>query len=310
MEYKNKFYMWLIDRLSKRPMTFEEIKKEWSESPVNDYERELVERTFIRYKDELMSLFGIEVVCNKGNGYKYSMKRNPYDDYELTEWMLSAFRISSLANKVEYSNKVIIEKPPQNSEILNDVMYAIDKHFALQFHYTDLYGRESNVILLPAFVRLFHQRWYVIGEVNGMSYPRTYAFDRITDFEVIYKIHKMSKAMARLLNPDTYFEDCFGIINMSDLKPIKIRLRAFWPQNNIIEETPIHSSQNKIYDGGEKGYCDYELFVKPTRDLKQELLWHGRKLIILSPESLKQEMMSILDDMYKSYETMEDRSGD
>lgn len=305
MEYKNNFYLWIIDQLSQRSMTFDEIKNEWDYASVNYEHRELTKRSFHRYKLDILSIYGADIVCNERNDYKYSLERNPYEDNELTEWMLSAFRISSLAQKMEYSSKVLIENPPRNSEILNDVMYAIDKHFALQFHYNDLYGRDSDIILLPAFVRLFHQRWYVIGEVYGKKHPRSFAFDRITDFDVIYHVHNMTKDMAKLLNPDSYYEDCYGIINISDLKPIKIRFRAFWPQNKIVDETPIHSSQHKVYDGGEKGYCDYDMTVKPTRDLKQELLWHGRNIIIISPDSLKQEMMSILDDMHKSYETGE-----
>jgi predicted DNA-binding transcriptional regulator YafY len=53
-------------------------------------------------------------------------------------------------------------------------------------------------------------------------------------------------------------------------------------------------------------YTDYSLRVAATRDFEQELLWHGRKIIVLSPDSLKQEMIGILKDMTESYETKRD----
>jgi len=50
--------------------------------------------------------------------------------------------------------------------------------------------------------------------------------------------------------------------------------------------------------------------VQPTRDFKQQLLWHGRKLIVIAPQSLRDEMVQILEDMRQSYLTQENLSGD
>ena len=57
-------------------------------------------------------------------------------------------------------------------------------------------------------------------------------------------------------------------------------------------------------------YREYALTVRPSRDFLQELLWHGRNLIVLKPESLRQEMIDILKDMTKSYETGECLNGE
>lgn len=52
-------------------------------------------------------------------------------------------------------------------------------------------------------------------------------------------------------------------------------------------------------------YREYTLTIRPSRDFLQELLWHGRNIIVLKPENLRQEMIGILKDMTKSYETGE-----
>ena len=57
-------------------------------------------------------------------------------------------------------------------------------------------------------------------------------------------------------------------------------------------------------------YREYILIVRPSRDFLQELLWHGRNIIVLKPENLRQEMIGILKDMTKSYETGECLNGE
>lgn len=56
-------------------------------------------------------------------------------------------------------------------------------------------------------------------------------------------------------------------------------------------------------------YWKYTLTIRPSRDFLQELLWHGRNIIVLKPENLRQEMIDILKDMTKSYETGECLNG-
>ena len=81
-------------------------------------------------------------------------------------------------------------------------------------------------------------------------------------------------------------------------------------QYNYIEEVPLHESQQKVKESKDGMYREYTLTVRPSRDFLQELLWHGRNLIVLKPESLRQEMIGILKDMTKSYETGECLNGE
>ncbi len=53
-----------------------------------------------------------------------------------------------------------------------------------------------------------------------------------------------------------------------------------------------------------------EIVDLPTRDFLQELLWHGRNIMVLKPENLRQKMIAILKDMTKSYETGECLNGE
>ena len=57
-------------------------------------------------------------------------------------------------------------------------------------------------------------------------------------------------------------------------------------------------------------YREYALTIRPSRAFLQELLWHGRNIIVLKPESLRQEMIGSLKDMTKSYEAGECLNGE
>lgn len=314
MDNRSKFYCWLIGKLQHRRMTLQEICDEWADSASNYKGSELSVRTFHRYREEIASIFGLEIECDKSGGYRYFIRRDKYADTEITDWLLSSLRMASLGDMLKYHDKVMLEEAPRNTEYLDDIVAAIDKHYAIKFTYKTAYGYEMEMEIVPAFIRLFHQRWYVIGNLikqgghnlkpnkdNSDFYPRVLPFDRISYVEIVCKKQVLSPKTKEKLKPENFYDGCYGIIRQESLPPIKIRIRAFYPENNYIDEVPLHESQREIKKTDE--YTDYELNVSPTRDFEQELLWHGRKITVLSPDYFRQEMIGILKDMTKSYET-------
>ncbi len=309
MDNRVKFYCWLIAQLEQRHLTFEEIANEWRDANANPFGEELQLRTFHRYRAAILSQFGINVECDKSDGYRYYVKRDPVEDDEVTEWLLSSMRLSSLGDMLKYHNKVMLDTPPYNTEYLDDILAAIDKQYLLKFKYVSAFGAESDMIIQPAFVRYYKQRWYVIG-VKEEKLVRCLPFDRISFLKVICEKHPMSKEMKKFLTPERYYEDCYGIYRMEDVPVENIRIRAFYPEYNLIEEVPLHESQQKVKESKDGMYREYTLTVRPSRDFLQELLWHGRNIIVLKPESLRQEMIGILKNMMESYEDGECRNGE
>ena len=310
MNNRVKFYSWLIGQLGRRRMTFAEIADAWMDATANVYKEELTLRSFHRYRNAIWSQLGFMVECgSKADGYRYYVKKDPVECDEITEWLLSSLRLASLHDMLQYHNKVMLEAPPRNSEYLDDILCAIDKQYQLKFHYATPYGVEKDIMLSPAFVRLFKQRWYVIG-VNENEQVRCLPFDRIAFMEVVCKRHPLSAKMKRLLTPDSFYDGCFGIMRMEDEQIENIRIRAFYPEYNLIEEVPLHESQQKVKESADGLYREYTLAVRPSRDFLQELLWHGRNIVVLKPESLKRQMIDILKDMMQSYETGECRNGE
>ena len=333
MDNRVKFYSWLIGLLDRKHLTFEEIANEWRDANANQDEDELDKRTFHRYRENIQSQFGITVECDKSDGYRYYLKRDPIANDDVTEWMLSSLRLASLGDMLKFHNKVMLDTPPYNTEYLDDILAAIDKQYLLKFKYVSGFGAESDIVLQPAFVRYYKQRWYVVGvkseerrvknssaevdgdadlnaEVDVRKLVRCLPFDRISFLKMICEKHPLSAKMKKFLTPENYYEDCFGIYRMEDVPVEKIRIRAFYPEYNYIEEVPLHESQQKVKESKDGMYREYTLTVRPSRDFLQELLWHGRNIIVLKPESLRLEMISILKNMTKSYETGECLNGE
>ena len=309
MDNRVKFYCWLISILERKHLTFDEIANEWRDANANPFGEELQLRTFHRYRAAILSQFGINVECDKSDGYRYYIKRDPVEDDEVTEWLLSSMRLSSLGDMLKYHNKVMLDTPPYNTEYLDDILAAIDKQYLLKFKYVSAFGAESDMVIQPAFVRYFKQRWYVIG-VNEKQLVRCLPFDRISFLKVICEKHPLSKEMKKFLTPEKYYEDCYGIYRMEDVPVENIRIRAFYPEYNLIEEVPLHESQQKVKESKDGMYREYTLTVRPSRDFLQELLWHGRNIIVLKPECLRQEIIGILKNMMESYEDGECRNGE
>ncbi len=316
MDNRVKFYCWLIALLERKHLTFQEIVDEWVEATCNPFHEELTLRTFHRHREAIASQFGITVECNKSDGYRYYVKRDKVECDETTEWMLSSMRLASLGEQLKYHNKVMLDTPPYNSEYLDDILGAIDKHYLLKFKYVSAFGAESDMALQPAFVRYFKQRWYVIGvkesssETDEKKCVRCLPFDRISYLKVICEKHPLSAEMKRFLTPENYYENCFGIMRMEDEPVVHIRIRAFYPEYNLIEEVPLHESQRRLTESKDGLFREYELTLRPSRDFLQELLWHGRNIMVLQPESLRQKMIGILQDMTRSYETGECTNGE
>lgn len=315
-----KFYSWIISLLEQKHLTLAEIIDEWRDATANSENEELDQRTFHRYRENILSLFGVSVLCNRHNGYRYYVERDPVENNKVTEWMLSSMRLASLGDKLKNHNKVMLDTPPYNSEYLDDVLEAIDKQYLLKFKYVTAFGKESDFVLQPAFVRYFKQRWYVIGvkmkgegedgaKADEENEVRCLPFDRISFLDIIRKKHPLSKKMKEFLTPENYYEDCFGIYHMEDVPVEDIRIRVFYPEYNYIEEVPLHESQRKVKEYKDGLYREYTLRLRPIRDFLQELLWHGRGITVLKPESLRLQMIDILKKMTESYESGECKNG-
>lgn len=289
---KYRFCLWLIDKLERRKMTLAEIRDEWGKSYLNEDQKNLGARTFQRYRETAEMIFNITIECDKSTN-TYFIK----DTSAIDEWLLSALRVRNLSNIVSYSHLIKLENPPSGSANLDIVLNGCLHKKILVFKYKSPYQPSNNFSGFPLFVRLYRQRWYVVLQPLNKDFYSVLALERMWDIEE--KEENVAPSNPKDIYPDEFFSHSFGIIHGTN--PIRIVLRAFWPQDRYLIETPIHHSQ-KILESNEN-WSDFELYLSPTYDFKQELLWNRDKLAVISPKWLKDDMINIMERMIKSYQS-------
>ncbi|MGL5317078.1 MAG: WYL domain-containing protein [Bacteroidales bacterium] len=300
MKCKEKFCIWLIDELLRKDLTLQEIKKKWEKSGSNTEEEDLTSRSFSRYRSYAQDLFDVDIDCRKNaTGEYYYMLKNKEDVQNGygKSWLISSYRVAGLQDIKNYRDLVYLEDVPTGSEYLYELIDAIKSSEVLRLRYHSYYVNEFEALFIPRFVRLFKQRWYVVGENFESGEVRTYALERIKSIESTKEKAEGRKLNKELNDPKAYFYNYYGIVRTD--KPVTIRFRAFDKQAKYIESVSLHHSQKMISDNSE--YSDFEIYAAPTYDLIQEFLSHRENLCVLSPSSLREEMKECILKMAERY---------
>ncbi len=280
-----KRYLWLFDVIKRnRYITFKELAHKFENSDFRDDDQAgFSKRTFIRDKDEILELFGVEIKYSATERGYYVVEENSSPIKDLT---LDSYRLINTYQMFEDADRYIAaEQNKSGSEHLLTVLAAIQNRKKLKFDYCK-YVNESplNRIIEPYFIKQFKNRWYVIARDTKDLQIKAFALERIVkDIDTINP--SASFDIPQNIKPDTYFKDSFGIFKLSDAKTEEIEL-SFKPlKGKFIKSQPLHASQTIIID------TDNELRVKLklqiTHDFIMELLSHGSEVKVIAPKSLR-----------------------
>lgn len=147
----------------------------------------------------------------------------------------------------------------------------------------------------PLCVKLFKRRWYVLTRLTDNGKLRIFALDRITSLEKT----KRKYIYPSDFSPTEFFAPYFGIIALTGNKPEIIRLRIFDELRGYLKTLPIHHSQRIVEEAD--NHMDITVKVAPTFDFVQELLLHREQLEVMTPESLRKEIYSVISKMSDLY---------
>ncbi|WP_185211747.1 helix-turn-helix transcriptional regulator [Sphingobacterium mizutaii] len=299
MNHKNKFCLWLLDTLQRKPLNLQEIQAKWLYASCNPDQIELSERTFNRYRRMAESQYQVQIKCNRslGNRYEIENKEEILNDRFLS-WELTSFRLGNLSREIRDKSIVVMEPAPPAADLLEPILECIESKKIMRMVYKSHYKEAKEVSFYPVFVRLCGQRWYVVGVNCVDNKERIYAFERIRELNIESgKDTKFVKKNIKI-NPKDYFANSYGVIKEGE--PVLIKIRAFWPQNAYLKDVPLHHSQEIVEECD--GYTDFEVFIRPTYDFIQALLSNREQLVVIEPQSLRLEMINILENMIGRYE--------
>jgi len=288
-------YIWLVDIISRKPegLTFEEINEKWERSS-NSEGNPIPLRTFHNHRAAIEELFEINIECNKST-YKYTIVNT--EDLErggVRRWLLNTFAVNNLINEShKLKQRILFENIPSGQHYLTPIIEAMRDGVMLEMTYHS-YWRENAYIFRfePYFVKVFKQRWYVIGKSDNV---RIYALDRIQKLETLTTKYKMPNDPY----PEEYFYNCFGIIHDEDVHTEEIKLKITSSQANYLRALPLHHSQKEIKTS--EDYSIFTYYIKPTFDFRQEILSLGEDAEVLSPAAFREEIGKLILKMSRYY---------
>lgn len=79
----------------------------------------------------------------------------------------------------------------------------------------------------------------------------------------------------------------------------RIVLRAYGAESDCLRDFKLHPSQKEIASNDD--YCDFELHMIPSKDIKGKIMEHADRLKVLEPQYLADEIMKMHLDSVNLY---------
>ena len=289
-------YIWIVDTIQRYGrITREELNNLWVRSSLSEGSP-MPRRTFYNYRNGLADTFNIIVECDPGTFEYYIADDGSEQQSKMLNWLLDSASMSGMiSDSQDVSDRIILEDVPSARNYLPVVLQALKSSNRIVFSYRP-YNRVNvsrDVVIEPYCVRIFKQLWYVIGFNVKDKMIKTYALDRMQDL----KISQDKFEMPDDFDPQTYFEDSFGIITtQGEAKNVVLKVTA--SQAKYFRALPLHHSQSEeIHD--EYSILHYHIHI--TYDFIQEVLSHGKEVQVVKPPELKIAVINELKAALENY---------
>lgn len=294
-------YIWLVDtlvRAGQKGLTFEEIndKYRYNDSISNGGEYAL--RTFHDHRKSVEELFGIEIACNRSDNRYYIRDT---DDIKspgyFRKWLLETISLNNtIAANDRLRDRILLEEVPSTTPALIPLLAAMRENNTVNFQYHPF---DKDVVnpyndFQPWTLKMYKRRWYVYGSVpeKGM---RIFSLDRISDVEPTGQTFQLPEDF----KAEMVFFGTFGAYVTVKDEPQTILIKTDEWQAKYLRSLPLHKSQEEVERTPE--YSIFSLFVKPTYDLKQEILTMNIHAEVLAPTAFREEIKKDLSTMLDKY---------
>lgn len=287
-------YLWLYETIAlHQPVSFSQISDLWQVSRHGDG-TPLPHKTFENHRKAVADLFDIDIICDRATNLYSIAKGSTSLSREAINLLNNALTLHSVATVRDSARFVFTESVFNSSEYISIAISALNALQSLSLTYRHNYDDASieNITVKPIGLKMFKQRWYLVAE-NPDGAPYSYAFDRIVALSLGGKISPSE------IDLQTLFSDSYGIIREKGVKAEDIILKVELEQANYFKHLPLHSSQEII--GEDSNYCYIKLHLCPTCDFIMEILSHGSKIKVISPDSVRDRIAEIIRKQYQTY---------
>lgn len=288
-------YIWLLDIIEKYGyIEFETIQDEWMRSTLNDYRENLPKRTFRNHITAIADQLGLYIQYKKGRGY-YLSNVEDIRTSQMKQWMISSLSMYNILTECQdMKDKILFEEIPSSQKYISDIIQAIRNKRAITYQYQSHFSSEPHEVMVePYCLKLFKQRWYLLARVPEYDELRIYALERMSNLVQTSCKYKIPKDF----NAEDYFYQYYGVNTNGN--PQIVRIKAIPLEAKYLRSLPLHPSQKEI--GTTPEYSIFSMYLSPTWDFKQELLSRADQIEVLEPDSLREWMSNMIQNMSEKY---------
>ena len=292
-------YVWLVETIYRaHKISFEDINRKWLDDEDFSEGVELPLRTFHKWRIAVEEMFGLNIENEKQGEYRYYIENeDAITKGGMRSWMLNTISTSNLllANR-SLSDRILLEEVPSGREYLQPIIDAMKKNHLIHFTYYNYCRNDYRQHCVePYCVKLFRQRWYMVGKMLGANVVLVYSLDRMSEFRKSERIFRYPDDF----DGEYFFKDSYGIIAGDGTKLEHVVLKVSAGQANYMRDLPLHHSQRETKQTDE--YSIFELDIRPAFDFQQEILWNGEDVEVLKPIWLRKEIAGKIHRMWNKY---------
>ena len=291
-------YIWLVQtfvRAGKNGLSLSEIEDRWESRFDLPYSR----RTFNNHREAVEEVFGIRIECNRGtNRYFIRYTDDVSDENAESAWLINTFTVNNILRlgKERLSGRVSVEDIPSGHMHLTAIMEAMTESRKIKIRYHKYTSSQADSLTLhPYAVKEFAKRWYLVAYCEEREALRVYGLDRIKALDITEDDFKMPAGF----DVDATFATSFGTY-LPEGKAQVVTFRTTEKEARFLRDLPLHSSQEEI-KSSDKEHVTFSIFVCPNESLIMEFCKHGRRLEVLSPESVRTAVAEQLMEAARIY---------
>ena len=291
-------YSLIINKLRKRPASFDEILDYLKlESDIQSYNFVISLRTFQRDRNDIRSIYGIDIKNDKRNNLYYIDKQ---EDSVINERILEAYdtfnalRVSDrIADYLQFETRSSL-----GTENWFGLLHAIKNKVQINFSYQSFFDAKASWRRVESyFLKEYKGRWYLICVDCKDKQIKSFALDRLTDLE----ISKTPFFNAKPAEIEQHYEHSFGIVGPNKAaSPEEVVLKFAPIEGKYIKSLPLHHSQTIIED--DENSVTVKIKIHITHDFIMKLLSHGANVKVCSPVSLKEEIIKCYKKAMEQYD--------
>ena len=155
---------------------------------------------------------------------------------------------------------------------------------------------EATQTALKRFMPLFILNY---SATHKTKHNTVYALDRTLEIN----LSDISFTLPLNFNAEKYYAHSVGIYVDEELKPTKVKIRAYGNQIEYLRSLPLHRSQK---EGASKfgEFCEFEYKLCLTPELSTHILAMGENVEVLEPVELREEIKRRICLIYKKYDVL------